>query len=299
VISQDRKVAVMRKTGLGLAMLALLTPSALLAEPIGKVRGPFDKYRQFTYHFEFSVPRDATVVRDCVVGEIQRAAALEGRPPLTFKSKLSKRKGLSVEKLTWKIKTETGYTYEQEVTFTSGNGWTHVDTDDVYPDTYDPAVAVEPGKDGLVGLHTRCGLAKDAAFPDGMPRPLARTEKASDIKLSATATQSLYRMMQCVGARSEDLGAARISSTFEADHLGAFYAYYILNYNNLGSTVREYYAVKFAPTDTGTRLELVAPDIALGSDNPAELRKENYAARQIEKCGGVFDEGPANGNPSA
>lgn len=283
-----------RKTALGLAVLALLCPSSLLAEPIGKARGPFDKYRQFTYHFEFSVPRDVAVVRECVVGEIQRAAALEGKQPLTFKSKLSKRKGLSVEKLTWKIKTDSGYTFEQEVTFTGGNGWTHVDTDDVYLHTYDPAATVEAGKDGLVGLHTRCGMAQDAAFPAGMPRPLALTDKASDIKLSATATQGLYRMMQCVGARSEDIGAARISSTFEADHLGAFYAYYILNYNNLGSTVREYYAVKFAPTESGTRLELVAPDIALGSDDPAELRRENYAARQIEKCGGIFDERPTN-----
>jgi hypothetical protein len=278
----------LRNTGLGLAMLALLAPTGVLAEPIGKVRGPFDKYRQFTYHFEFSVPRDLAVVRECVVGEIQRAAALQGKPPVIFKSKLSKRKGLSVEKLSWKGKI-SGYTYVDEVTFTGGNGWTHVDTDDVYAHTYDPAVEVETGRDGLVGLHTRCGLAQDAAFPDGMPRPLAMTDKASDIKLSATATQGMYRMVQCVGARSEDAGAARISSTFEADHLGAFYVYYILNYNNLGSTVREYYAVKVAPTDTGTRLELVAPDISLGTDDPAELRKDNFAARQIEKCGGVFE----------
>lgn len=281
----------MRKIGLGLATLALLAPASVFAEPIGKVRGPFDKYRQFTYHFEFSVPRDVAVVRECVVGEIQRAAALEGKPAPTFKSKLSKRKGLSVEKLTWKIKTQSGYTFEQEVTFTGGSGWTHVDTDDVYAHTYDPAVAVEAGKDGLVGLHTRCGLAEGEVFVDGMPHPLALTDEAGDIKLTAAATKSLYRMAQCVGVSGEDVGAARISSTFEADHLGSFYAYYILNYNNLGSTVREYYAVKLAPTETGTRLELVAPGVSLGSDDPAELRRENYAARQIEKCGGVLDEG--------
>lgn len=284
----------MRKTGLGLAMLALLVPSGAIAEPIGKVRGPFDKYRQFTYHFEFGVPRDVVEVRACVIGEIERAASLRSSPPPVFKSKVSKRKGVSVEKLSWKIKTESGYSFQQEVTFTAGNGWTHVDTDDVYYRTYEQTEEVEAGKDGIVGLHTRCGLAKGKAFPDDMPRPLASTDKASDIKLSATSAKSLYQMMQCVGARSEDLGAARISSTYDADHLGAFYAYYILNYNNLGSTVREYYAVKIAPTDTGTQLELVAPDIALGSDDPAELRKENFAARQIENCGGVFGSGPAS-----
>jgi hypothetical protein len=146
----------------------------------------------------------------------------------------------------------------------------------------------------VVAFHSRCGLALGEAFPEDMPRPLAWTEKADDVELTATATKTVGTMVQCVGLIDEDLGGARISTTLEADHLGVFYAYYILNYANMGATQRQNYAVKISPTNAGTRLELVAPDVSLGSGDPAELRRENYAAMQIEKCGGVFDERQTN-----
>ena len=284
-------MAPLRQTGLGLAMLALLAPTGVLAEPIGKVRGPFDKYRQFTSHFEFSVPRDVAVVRQCVVSEIEAIARAGSKPLPKFKSKLSKKGNVAVEKLTWKGKTDSGYTYEEEVTFSSGMGWTHVDIDNLFY-----RINQETGRfeNAVVAFHSRCGLAPGEAFAQRMPRPLAWTEKADDIELTATATQAVDAMVQCVGGVDEDLGGARISTTLEADHLGAFYAYYILNYANMGATQRQHYAVKFSPASTGTRLELVAPDVALGSGDPAELRRENYAARQIEKCGGVFDDRPTN-----
>lgn len=280
----------MRNFWLGCATLALICPSGVMAEPIGKVRGPFDKFRQFTSHFEFSVPRDISTVRQCVVAEVEAAARANSQPPPVFKSKLSKKGKISTEKLTWKGKTQSGYPYENDATFSSASGWTHVDIDNAFY-SLDPQTGRY--ESAVVAFHGRCGTAPDAAFPEGMRRPLAWTEKASDIKLTANVTQTVHAMVQCVGLRDEDLGGARISTTLEADHLGVFYAYYILNYANLGSTQRQYYAVKMIPTDTGARLELVAPDVALGSDDPVELRKENYAARQIEKCGGVFGDGSA------
>ncbi|NJS15291.1 MAG: hypothetical protein HC788_12655 [Sphingopyxis sp.] len=80
-----------------------------------------------------------------------------------------------------------------------------------------------------------------------MPRPLAWTQKADDVELTAAATKTVGTMVQCVGLIDEDLGGARISTTLEADHLGAFYAYYILNYANMGATQRQNYAVKISP----------------------------------------------------
>lgn len=281
----------MRKFRLGCAMLAVICPSSVMAEPIGKVRGPFDKFRQFTSHFEFSVPRDISVVRQCVVNEIEANASSGSRPPLKFKSKLTKKGDVTIEKLSWKGKTESGYSYEEEAIFTSGNGWTHIDIDNRF---YRLNQETNRFENAVVAFHSRCGLAPGEAFPEGMPRPLAWTDKADDIELTATTTQTVDTMVQCVGIRDEDLGGARISTTLEADHLGAFYAYYILNYANMGAMQRENYAVKISPTSTGTRLELVAAGVTLGSGNLAELRKGNYAAIQIEKCGGVFDDRPTN-----
>lgn len=284
-------MTIRHKAGLGLAMLALLAPTGVLAERIGKVRGPFDKYRQFTSHFEFAVPRDISAVRQCVVNEIEEIARARSQPPPKFKSKISKKGDVSVEKLSWKGKTESGYTYEEEVTFSFAPGWTHVDIDDRF---YKLNQETGRFENAVVAFHSRCGLAPGEAFPDGMPRPLAWTQDPDDIELTATAPLTVDAMVQCVGIRDEDLGGARISTTLEADHLGVFYAYYILNYANMGATHRQDYAVRISPASTGTLLELVAPDVSLGSGDPAELRRENYAAGQIEKCGGVFGEQPTN-----
>ena len=278
-----------RKLVASVAGAALFAPTCLSAEPIGKTRGPFDNFRQFTSHFEFSVPRDQALVRECVVGEINKAASLQSQPAPSLKIKQSKRKGVAIERLSWKVKTSSGYTLENEVTLSSADGWTRVDTDYVYAETYEETAEVEPGRDGIVGLHTRCGLAADTPFPATMPLPLAWTDSADDVKLSASSPKGLRQMIQCLRMMSSDVGDAYMSTTFEADHTGAFYTYYIANYKNLGSTQRQYYALKILPTEAGTHLQLLAPGVSLGSDNPTDLRKENYAAQNMEKCGGSFD----------
>lgn len=272
----------MGKFWLGCAMVTLFSPFSLMAEPIGKVRGPFDKYRQFTPHFEFSVPRDVSVVRQCVINEVETAARSESKSAPKFKSKLSKRGNVSIEKLTWKGKTDSGYTYEEEATFSSAVGWTHVDIDNRFYRFNQDTGRFE---NDVAAFHARCGMAQGEAVPADMPLPLAWIRKGDDVKLSGSSSRPVAQLVECLTVRDDDLGGGRISTTFEADHTGAFYAYYITNFSNLGSTRREYYAVRISPTGTGSLLELVAPDVALGLDDPDELRRENYAGIQIEKCG--------------
>lgn len=279
----------MKKFVLGVALSLAFAPSAAVAGSLGKVRGPFDDYRQFTAHFEFSVPRDVSIVRECVVGEINRAAELQGFAAPKFKSKLSKRKGVSIERLSWKRKSDSGYTFDQEVTFASGDGWTHVDTDNVFAETYEETATVEPGRDGLVGLHARCGLALDEPAPASMWQPLAVAAGDDSVVLAASSPKALFPMVQCIRTFSDDVGSAYLSTTFEADHRGSFYAYYIANYKNLGATQRLDYALKISPNDGGTRLEILAPGVSLGGDSPDSLRQSVYAVDRIEKCGGIFD----------
>lgn len=262
-------------------MLALANPASLMAEPIGKERGPLDKFRQFTPHFEFSVPADVSVVRQCVVNEIEAAERGRSKPAPKFKSKLSKKGNVSIEKLTWKGKTDSGYTYEEEVTFSSAAGWTRVDIDNRF---YRLNPETDRFENDVASFHARCGMAPGEAFPADMPLPLAWNRTSGDIKLSAPSPKPVSQLIECLTVRDEDLGGGRISTTFEADHTGAFYAYFITRFDNLGKIRREYYAVKASPTDAGSLLELVAPDVSLGSDDPDALRKENFGARLIDKC---------------
>ncbi len=271
----------MRTIWLGCAMLALANPASLMAEPIGKERGPLDKFRQFTPHFEFSVPADVSVVRECVVNEIEAAERGRSKPAPKFKSKLSKKGNVSIEKLTWKGKTDSGYTYEEEVTFSSASGWTRVDIDNRF---YRLNPETDRFENDVASFHGRCGVALGEAFPAGMPLPLAWVRASDDVKFSAPSPKPVSQVVDCLTVRDEDLGGARISTTFEADHRGAFYAYFITRFDNLGKIRREYYAVKVSPTDTGSLLELVAPDVALGSDDPEALRKENFGAGLIDQC---------------
>lgn len=271
----------MRRFWLSCAALVLINPSSLMAEPIGKVRGPLDKFRQFTPHFEFAVPRDVSVARACVVSAIAAAAGAESKPLPQFKSKLSKKGNVSVEKLTWKGKTDSGYTYKEEVTFTFAPGWTHVDIDNRF---YRLNEETDRFENDVATFHARCGLALGEAFPADMPLPLAAKSDADDVKLRALSPKPVPQLIECLTARDEDDGGGKISTTFVADHTGAFYAYYITRFDNLGTIRREYYAVKASPSDTGSVLELLAPDISLGSNDPAQLRRENFGGRQIEKC---------------
>ena len=278
----------MKKLFCGLSAVAVSLPLPVAAQTLEKVRGPLDKYRQFTSHFEFSVPQDISVVRDCVLGEIKASAAARSESAPAFKIKSAKRKGGTSEKYTWKTKTKSGYTVENEVGFDAGEGWTHVDTDLVY-ETYDATGAIDPERGGLVGMHTRCGRADDTAVPVGMPRTMAWSPHQQDVALSATSAKSLYEVVECAKVYGDDVGGGTISNTFEADHLGSFYGYYIVNYDNLGATQRLFYALKITPDGTGTRLEILTPGIAVQSDDPDELRKSIYAIQQITACGGVFD----------
>ena len=277
-----------KKVILYLSTMALCLPLPVAAQTLEKVRGPFDKYRQFTSHFEFSVPQDISVVRDCVLDEIKASAAARSEPVPAFKVKSSKRKDGLSEKYTWKTKTMSGYTLENEVSFDAGEGWTHVDTDLVY-ETYDATGAINPERGGLVGMHTRCGRADDIAAPVGMPRTPAWSADKQDIALSASSPKSLYETIECAKVYDDDVGGGRISNTFEADHLGSFYGYYIVNYDNLGTTQRLFYALKVTPEGTGTKLEILTPGVAVQSNDPAKLRSSIYAVNQIAACGGIFD----------
>lgn len=262
-------------------MLILANPASLMAEPIGKERGPLDKFRQFTPHFEFSVPADVSVVRQCVVNEIEAAERGRSKPAPKFKSKLSKKGNVSIEKLTWKGKTDSGYTYEEEVTFSSAAGWTRVDIDNRF---YRLNPETDRFENDVASFHARCGMAPGEGYPADMPLPLAWVKASDDIKLSVQSPMPVPQLIECLTVRDDDIGGGRISTTFEADHKGSFYAYFITRFDNLGKIRREYYAVKASPTETGSLLELVAPDVALESDEPDVLRKQNFGARLIDKC---------------
>jgi hypothetical protein len=259
-------------------LLCLLTQPAIAAKSIYKERGTFDSFRQFTSHFEFSVPQSIETVRPCVLNAIGGFG--NAAPESVLKLKKSNKKGVSVEKYTWPGK------YGRELTFTSGEGWSKVDTDNLY--AYQKKEG--DGKDRAstnADLHAKCGLIESKAFPPLMPHVLAYDPENNPPVYTAYASKNVGQIIECLDVRSEDIGPAWMGTTLEADHTGAFYLYYIQSYKNLGATIRLHYATKVTANSNGSKLEIVMPGVAPSNPDPALMEREFFPAKKISACGGV------------
>jgi hypothetical protein len=269
---------------LAFAVCAGLTSQPMLAaNSLYKQRGPLDKFRQFTSHFEFATPRLITDVRSCVLDAIKQAA-LEGKAPEpVFTMKASNKGGVSVEKYTWKLKSN-GYTSKHEASFRFSDSWTHVDVDPVFGYKYEAnGFAAEPG---TVALHEKCGLASTTVgFENDIPRVLAHSAGDEDVVYSAISPASIGKSVGCLSAFSEDEGSHYLGSTLEADHLGNFYVYYVQQYKNLGSTVRTHYAARIKAEGDGARIDILMPGISTDNFNPDEAERSLFPLKRALKCG--------------
>lgn len=267
-----------------LAVLTALVASPVVAAPsLYKQRGPLDKYRQFTSHFEFATPRPIAEVRTCVLDALKQGAL--GRKALepVFKMSASKKDGVSVEKYTWKIKSN-GYTSKHEVSFRFSDSWTHVDVDPFF--SYSLVASGEKLESNLVAVHDKCGLAADkSGFDNGIPRVLAHVAGDTDPAYSATLPLNMAKSIYCLTAFSEDRGSHWLDSTVEADHLGNFYIYYIEKYKDLGATVRTHYAVRIKPDGAGTRFDIIMPGISTDNFVADEAERTLFPAKKGQSCG--------------
>jgi hypothetical protein len=270
-------------------LLALVLCTGLISQPLlaaptlSKQRGPLDKYRQFTSHFEFATPQPITEVRECVLDALKQAALQRKAPEPVFKMTASKKNGVSVEKYTWKIKSN-GYTSKHEASFRFSDSWTHVDVDPFF--SYSTVAPGEKLESNLVAVHNKCGLAADKpGFDNGIPRVLAHIGGDPDPAYSATLPLNMAKSIYCLSAFSEDMGSHWLDSTVEADHLGNFYIYYIENYKNLGATVRTHYAVRIKPDGAGTRFDIVMPGISTDNFVADEAERTLFPAKKGRSCG--------------
>jgi hypothetical protein len=261
----------------------LASQPMLAANSLYKQRGPLDKFRQFTSHFEFATPRPITEVRACVLDAIKQAAVERKAPEPAFTMKASKKGDVSVEKYTWKIKSN-GYTSKYEASFRFSETWTHVDVDPVFRDTY--VTGGNSAESGLVGFHGKCGLVADnLGFENAIPRVLAYSGGDEDVVYSATSTMTIAKAVGCLSIISEDEGSHYLGSTVEADHLGNFYVYYIQQYKNLGSTVRAHYTARIKAEGDGARIDILMPGISTDNFNPDEAERSLSPVKRALKCG--------------
>jgi hypothetical protein len=274
----------MKSKYVALAVLTSLVGQPTLAAPtLSKQRGPLDKYRQFTSHFEFATPRPINEVRDCVLNAIKQAAVDAKETVPVFKVKVSKKDGNSVEKHSWKVKFR-GYTLNYEASFRFSDNWTHVDVDPVF--SYSAVAPGEKLESNLVAVHNTCGLAADKpGFDNGIPRVLAHVAGEPDPAYSAILPLNMAKAVYCLSSHGEDLGSHWLDSTVEADHLGNFYIYYIENYKNLGATVRTHYAVRIKPDGSGTRFDIVMPGISTENFVADEAERSFFPAKKGLQCG--------------
>lgn len=264
-------------------LTALVSQPAFAAPTLYKQRGPLDKYRQFTPHFEFATPRPVAEVRTCILDALKQAAVDRKEAEPVFKMKASKKDGHAVEKYSWKEKFR-GYTLNYEVSFRYSNSWTHVDVDPNF--SYSSVPPGEKLESNLVAVHKKCGLASDKpGFDNGIPRVLAHIAGEPEPAYSGTLPLNLAQAVYCLSASNEDMGSHYLGSTVEADHLGNFYIYYIEQYKNLGSTARTHYAVRVKPDETGTRFDIVLPGISTDNFVADEAEQKLFPAKKGLLCG--------------
>jgi hypothetical protein len=267
-----------------LAVLTSFVSQPTLAAPmLSKQRGPLDKYRQFTSHFEFATPRPVVEIRTCILDAIKQAAVERKEPEPVFKLKQSKKGGDSVENYSWKIKFR-GYNIKYDVYFRFSDHWTHVDVDPVFSrNGWSPDSKIESS---FVAVHNKCGLAADRqGFDNGIPRVLAHIAGEPEPAYSATLPLNMAQAVHCLSSLGQDMGSHWLDSTIEADHLGNFYIYYIENYKNLGATVRTHYAVRIKPDGAGTRFDIVMPGVSIDNFVAEEAERSLFPAKKGQSCG--------------